>query len=172
MGILIEGLDFPEKGEFIAISIYEDGSVIHKSSIDGREIVVGKAKPAMPSPISKMVRGAEAAIDAEAQYIKKDDVLKLILDAKMMYSPTEAEAGYTISRIIDAVCNLPAEDVKPMKWLSVSDALPCQDGSTMICTDKGSVCSAKYYTGSKKWNGAAGPHVKYWMPLPLPPKEE
>ena len=62
-------------------------------------------------------------------------------------------------------------DVNPSGWIPVEERLPERDCSTLICTGTGRVCQARFYTEPKKWNGIAGKHAKYWMPLPLPPEE-
>lgn len=57
-------------------------------------------------------------------------------------------------------------------WISVKDRLPETEGSTLICTEKGAVCTARFYPQSGRWNGWAGENARYWMPLPEGPKEE
>ena len=57
-------------------------------------------------------------------------------------------------------------------WISVRDRLPEKEGSTLICTEKGAVCTARFYPQSGRWNGWSGKNSRYWMPLPEPPKEE
>ena len=56
-------------------------------------------------------------------------------------------------------------------WISARDRLPEAEGSTLICTEKGAVCTAKFYPKTGKWNGWAGKNARYWMPLPEGPKE-
>lgn len=60
---------------------------------------------------------------------------------------------------------------RPVGWISVKDMLPIGTGSTLICTNSGKVCTARYYKKQRQWNGAAGKNAAYWMPLPEPPKE-
>ena len=54
-------------------------------------------------------------------------------------------------------------------WISVDERLPETEGSTLICTKGGAVCTARFYPG-RGWNGYAGKNAAYWMPLPEPPE--
>ena len=58
------------------------------------------------------------------------------------------------------------------KWINVKDRLPDEDGSTLICTKNGKVCTARFYKRQGWWNAYAGRNAEYWMPLPKPPKED
>ena len=77
-------------------------------------------------------------------------------------------------------CGLCAREIQTIQekeapsptWISVQDRIPEKEGSTLICTDNGSVCTARFYPNGGAWNGSCGKRVKYWMPLPEPPKEE
>ena len=64
----------------------------------------------------------------------------------------------------------PVESAAP-GWVSVKDRLPGETGSYIICTANHAVCTARYYAKSGLFNGVAGRHAAYWMPLPEPPKE-
>ena len=57
-------------------------------------------------------------------------------------------------------------------WVSVKDGLPDEDGSTLICTKNGKVCTARFYKRQGGWNAYAGRNAEYWMPLPKPQKED
>lgn len=59
-----------------------------------------------------------------------------------------------------------------VEWINVKDRLPEENGSTLVCTDRWKVCTARFYAEKKWWNGVLGPHILYWMPLPEIPKEE
>lgn len=56
-------------------------------------------------------------------------------------------------------------------WVSVKERLPDEDGSTLICTKNGKVCTARFYKRQGGWNAYAGRNAAYWKPLPEPPKE-
>lgn len=56
-------------------------------------------------------------------------------------------------------------------WVSVKDRVPEEDGSTLICTKNGRVCTARFYKHQGGWNAYAGKNAAYWMPLPEPPEE-
>lgn len=74
--------------------------------------------------------------------------------------------------IIDVLTEQDLFGVEEQKWTPIEDGLPEGDCSTLICTANGSVCQARYYAAKKAWNGIAGKHAKFWMPLPLPPERE
>lgn len=72
--------------------------------------------------------------------------------------------------ILSVIQNAPAATSAP-EWVSVKDRLPGETGSYIICTENHAVCTARYYAKSGLFNGVAGRHATYWMPLPEPPKE-
>ena len=58
------------------------------------------------------------------------------------------------------------------EWISVEDRLPDYNGSYLVIGKTGTPHTAHFYR-----DGCFNPHfsnryVKYWMPLPEPPKEE
>ena len=53
-------------------------------------------------------------------------------------------------------------------WTSINNP-PIKDGSYLICTKKGSVCTARFYTSMNKFSSRIHNSVMYWMPLPKPP---
>ena len=57
-------------------------------------------------------------------------------------------------------------------WIPVDKRLPDHNCSTLICTENGKVCQARFYAEKKVWNGFAGKMAKYWLYLPEPPKGE
>lgn len=58
------------------------------------------------------------------------------------------------------------------EWISVKDRMPDKSGSYFVATDRGAVCTARYWENSKQWSGARlNPHIIAWMPFPAPPKE-
>lgn len=78
-----------------------------------------------------------------------------------------------------------SEQVNCSGWISVKDRLPDKEGSYIVCTKNGSVCTSHFYKDlydlyiqlqNKKpksmWSGTVSPHITHWMPLPEPPKEE
>lgn len=59
------------------------------------------------------------------------------------------------------------------EWISVKERLPDNSGSYIIATDRGAVCTARYWENYKRWSGAKmNTHVIAWMPLPKPPTRE
>lgn len=90
---------------------------------------------------------------------------------------------YGVTGVIES---FPAADVKPMKWIPVTERLPeerinpnTRDFEYVLCvTIWGDVRPFKYGTpiGQKEahfWNGAGyvDAYVTHWMPLPEPPKD-
>lgn len=55
------------------------------------------------------------------------------------------------------------------KWISVDERLPDCDGSYIVATSKGAVCTAHWWTKGHRWSGRL--RVTHWMPLPKPPGE-
>lgn len=56
------------------------------------------------------------------------------------------------------------------EWYCVHDIIPGETKSYIICTENGAVCTARWYERSNSFNGVAGRHALYWMPLPEPPR--
>ena len=77
--------------------------------------------------------------------------------------------------VFKAIHDAPTIDAVPVmhdKWISIKDRLPQADGSYLICTNRGAVCTSHYYTGANYFSAPSGKNAIYWMPLPEPPKEE
>lgn len=55
------------------------------------------------------------------------------------------------------------------KWISVNERLPDCDGSYIVATSRGAVCTTHWWTKAHRWSGRLG--VTHWMPLPEPPGE-
>lgn len=101
-----------------------------------------------------------------AEYIRKDAVMRIA---------TELGAWETQNRVRD----LPAEDVQPVKWISVEDNLPeagvhvlVTDGiHTMVtwceCVDDQCLWVDNYY----EYVNVRFNKVTHWLPLPELPKE-
>jgi len=70
----------------------------------------------------------------------------------------------------DAV--MQASETAGCSWISTKERIPDEDCSTLVCTESGKVCTARFYAATRKWNGYAGKSAKYWMPLPAPPDVE
>ena len=60
------------------------------------------------------------------------------------------------------------------KWIPVEERLPNGNGEYLVSgKDKVWVCEFMMMGAVGGWcNSARNPYVKYWMPLPEPPKEE
>ena len=74
-----------------------------------------------------------------------------------------------------------AHGVTVQEWISVKDRLPERTGSYIVCTDKGAICTAKFYsdlpTGLRyekpHWNNSRlNKHITHWCEMPQPPKGE
>ncbi len=61
-------------------------------------------------------------------------------------------------------------DCETMSWISMDDRLPPADGSYIVHTAKGAVCTAHFHDRQQRFSGR-GLRVTHWMPLPAPPKE-
>ncbi|MCM1439666.1 MAG: DUF551 domain-containing protein [Roseburia sp.] len=55
-------------------------------------------------------------------------------------------------------------------WIAMADRLPPKEGSYLVCTARGAVCTAHYWDPHQKFSGR-GLRVTHWMPLPEPVKE-
>lgn len=79
--------------------------------------------------------------------------------------------GVSSIRFIDAEGEA-AQDGKPTTaWIPMSDRHPPADGSYIIHTAKGAVCTAHYWGREKRFSGR-GIQATHWMPLPKPPTED
>lgn len=56
-----------------------------------------------------------------------------------------------------------------MEWIKLSDKEPEKYEEVIVCTDMGSVKSAKYM-GGLKWSTYS--QVDFWMPMPKAPKND
>ena len=74
-----------------------------------------------------------------------------------------------VAEVVYQYINL-LEDVDDIDdgWTSI-DNPPIKDGSYLICTKKGSVCTARFYTSMNKFSSRINDSVILWMPLPKPP---
>lgn len=115
-----------------------------------------------------------------SDYISREAVNDLI---KAECSPKVA------AYLIDAVATIPAADVRPVKWIPVTERLPDEEESVFVVRKflgvKGQVPPSTYteiaYRIDDRWVAdsdeykiARHRHTDplYWMPLPEPPKEE
>ena len=59
------------------------------------------------------------------------------------------------------------------QWINVSQYRPGRTGSYIVCTNTGTVCTAKYYATDDMspghWNGSVKDSIRWWMPLPERP---
>ena len=56
-------------------------------------------------------------------------------------------------------------------WRSIKEELPPADGSYIVSTKKGSVCTARFYAGHGKFSSRLNESIIAWQPLPKPYKE-
>lgn len=57
------------------------------------------------------------------------------------------------------------------RWIAMADKLPPEDGSYIVCTKLGAVCTATFNAKLGRW-GHSMYGVTHWMPLPKAPGEE
>ncbi|MCM1439176.1 MAG: DUF551 domain-containing protein [Roseburia sp.] len=55
-------------------------------------------------------------------------------------------------------------------WIDMAVELPPKEGSYLVCTERGAVCTAHYWERHQRFSGR-GLQVTHWMPLPEPVKE-
>lgn len=135
-----------------------------------------------------------------AEYIKKEDVIKLIREDKVEITPNlltiamfAAPNGYsaedcykaindTCDRHIKEIRNLPAADVverKKGKWIPVTEQMPFAESGdvseTVLVTDGECVALAEWFNFEEcesYWSYTGIGDVTHWMPLPEQQKEE
>lgn len=56
-------------------------------------------------------------------------------------------------------------------WIAMADKPPEEDGSYIVCTKLGAVCTAHFTVKKGRW-GHSMYGVTHWMPLPKAPEEE
>ena len=109
------------------------------------------------------------------EYIEREAVNALI----------EAECSPKVAAyLIDAVATIPAADVRPVKWIPVTERLPEMNQIVVVVQrgktwDYGQFRGLDYLGGNIHkwiWKNNTTKTVDYWMPkksaLPEPPKEE
>ena len=66
---------------------------------------------------------------------------------------------------------LTSEREPGLRWIAMADKLPPEDGSYIVCTKLGAVCTATFNVKLGRW-GHSMYGVTHWMPLPKAPGEE
>lgn len=59
---------------------------------------------------------------------------------------------------------------RKQEWHKVSEEIPKTSGLYIVCTDKGSVCTAHYYADCGRFNAPFRKSVVWWTDFPEPPK--
>lgn len=100
----------------------------------------------------------EAAVNALAKIINNSDM------------PEEWSKG--MSAAMSALYRAPAADVREVKWISVEERLPEEEGCYLVAVknDHKRRYSKTAWFSRESW--FARQDVTHWMPLPEPPKEE
>ena len=70
----------------------------------------------------------------------------------------------------EAANYLIANGVTVQEWIPISEP-PKENGTYIVCTDKGGVLLSHLY-GNKWGGGYAAKHITHWMHKPQPPKGE
>lgn len=58
-----------------------------------------------------------------------------------------------------------------LNWVSVSDRFPSAEGSYIVCTERGAVCTAHFHKDHGRFSGR-NLKVTHWMHLPSKPMKE
>ena len=109
-----------------------------------------------------------------AEYIEREAVNALI---KAECSPKVA------AYLIDAVATIPAADVRPVKWIPVTERLPEKMQYVLVRYQNNDMAVASWFGGDEHirfwramtdegWCADCDTEPTHWMPLPEPPKEE
>jgi hypothetical protein len=98
------------------------------------------------------------------------DVEKFYSGEPMLYD----QAANAIEELSVVVRAQKAVLDKSPRWIPVTERLPKRNGEYLVSgKDKVWVCEFMIFGDVGGWcNSAMNPCVKYWMPLPEPPKEE
>ena len=101
-----------------------------------------------------------------AEYIDRKALIEH-LEKDPLYDLVEQ---YGVTGVIES---FPAADVQSVKWIPVTERLPNGNGEYLVSgKDKVWVCEFMILGDVGGWcNSAMNPCVKYWMPLPEPPKD-
>ena len=112
-----------------------------------------------------------------AEYIERDKVLESVLGLP----PKMDEQGYGwLGRmgVWQMLNDIPAEDVQPVKWISVYDQLPDYNMVVLVTDGEDVGTGYRYALGETGFMGWAIPFadieeddVSHWLPLPEPPKD-
>lgn len=104
-----------------------------------------------------------------------------LIDADKMQedivSLLETEWGYEglrddVAEIFKKIPTIKNNADKNEKWISIKERMPDNSGSYIVATDRGAVCTARYWENPKRWNSAKmNAHIVAWMPLPAPPEQ-
>ena len=109
---------------------------------------------------------------AEKEYIEREAVLEML---KRECSPK------VFAYLADQVNAIPAADVRPVKWIPVTERLPELHEEVLVCTEEYGetvlgFAMVAVFEGTgwlEAWERKTYlTAVTHWMPLPEPPKEE
>ena len=102
------------------------------------------------------------------------------VEKAMEYCPDDdgicSKAGTDLRELLDDLENLPSTDVKPVRWIPVTERLPEQSGEYLVilCTIPEVPRLYDYHAPNKEFGQVRGgvwcvEAVTHWMPLPEPP---
>lgn len=99
--------------------------------------------------------------------------LAIIQDMERQAAEAEAQSALEIA--LAAMVEKAARDRRPLPdlWRDVETDPPDEDGSYLVQTESGAVCTARWYCQSRnrgpgRFSGYAGKYAVLWMPLPAP----
>ena len=135
--------------------------------------------------IKRLREAPSAWRDAELHYKAADAIETMNYELKSLYKllgthpdprGENGEAGVK--------CMVLSKTERTTQWIPVTERLPKDGEFALVCNDDGHMMIAKHETETYEWyykytnydfdiwdNEEQGP-VRYWMPLPEPPKEE
>ena len=90
------------------------------------------------------------------------------------------EDGHLSAYVEEMIDSIPAADVRPVKWIPVTERLPETYGEYMVAYHPCYWDSVRdeikvgldSFRGKTSWAKKKYQRVTHWMPLPEPPKEE
>lgn len=99
--------------------------------------------------------------------IDRDELLRTVerdADVNVTGRKNAEEVKRVLQTIYDDIKDSPVQ----MRWIPVNEALPTEDGTYMVCTDRGGVILTHWYNSGHFSSTRINDHIVAWMPLPEP----